>query len=174
MAWQSSSAPRCTPVHRRTLNLAAIATLRAAIPAPIGYSDHTDGITAAVAAVALGVRLLEKHFTENKRDAGHDHHFSADPAELAALVKAVRDTEAMVGEPELRPVGDELTFRREARRVLTAVVDIGSGVTIEERMIGLRRPAEAPGLAPDMIGQVVGRQARRSIRAGQSIHWDDI
>jgi N-acetylneuraminate synthase/N,N'-diacetyllegionaminate synthase len=168
---------KCTslyPCPPQNANLLGIKTLQAALPIPVGYSDHTEGIAAVTGAVALGATIIEKHFTLSKADEGHDHYFSADPAELAAMVAAVRAMEKMLGSRVLGPVGEEDTFRRQARRVVTAQVDIAPGTVIGADMVGLRRPENDGGLAPDLMPHVIGRRAKNAIRAGSSIRWDDI
>jgi len=98
-------------------NLSAIATLRDAFPQhEIGYSDHTLGITAGVAAVALGATVVEKHFTLDKNLPGTDHILSATPAELTAMVRMIRRVETLLGQPEKSPTPQEkevLAFVRQ-------------------------------------------------------------
>ena len=162
----------CPPEHA---NLNAITTLRQAIPAPVGYSDHTQGIAAAIGAIALGACIIERHFTLNKGDKGHDHYFSADPEEMAAMVDGVRMMEKMLGSPVLGPVGDETTFRREARRAIVAMQDIKAGEQIAAEKLSLCRPEDGGGgMSPDLIDHIIGRTAQRDIKAGRSLHWADI
>lgn len=168
---------KCTSIYPcppENANLKAIETLRGAVPVPIGFSDHTEGTAAAVGSIALGACIIEKHFTLDKNDEGHDHYFSADPAELKALVDGVRLMEKMVGSPELLPVGEEETFRREARRAITALRDIPAGQVIDADMLSLCRPEDGGGMAPELIVHVVGRVARQDISAGRSVQWADI
>lgn len=168
---------KCTslyPCPDEDAHLRGLATLRAAIPGPIGFSDHTQGAVAAAGAIALGATIIEKHITLNKSDPGHDHYFSADFDDLSALVRSVRAMEKMLGSPVLAPVGEEAAFRREARRAITALADIPEGVEIEEVMLSLQRPQDGGGLPPELIQNVVGRVARRAIAAGSSVKWDDI
>ena len=168
---------KCTslyPCPPQFANLRGIETLKAAFDAPIGYSDHTEGTAAALAAVALGASIIERHFTLDKLDEGHDHYFSADPKEMKALVDGVRDVEEMLGAPILGPVGDEISFRKEARRSITAVVPIPAGTKIEPEMLALRRPQDEGGVEPDFVDTIIGRVARSDISAGSSIRWENV
>ena len=161
----------CPPEHT---NLAGIATLKSAFSGPVGFSDHTTGATAAIASIAFGATIIEKHFTLDKKMEGHDHHYSADPDELAAMVTGVRQVEQMIGRSDLQPVGEEIAFRSIGRRYLTAMLDIMEGQIIEKSMISPKRPRDAAGIPPEHIDIVVGRTARRPIGEGNSIKWDDI
>jgi len=161
----------CPPEH---VNLKGLHTLRAVFDCPIGFSDHTTGIEAAIAAVALGACIIEKHFTLDRSMEGHDHHFSADRDELSRLVDGVRSVEAMRGSDRLEPVGEEIEFLRVGRRYVTAAVDIPEGSVIHAAMISVRRPQGEPGIPPANVDVVIGRSTRRSVKAGESIRWEDI
>jgi N,N'-diacetyllegionaminate synthase len=161
----------CPPEH---VNLRGLGTLIAAHDGPVGYSDHSVGSVAATAAVALGACIVEKHFTLDKTMAGHDHHYSADPAELSEMVQAIRSVEAMMGSARIEPVGEEFEFRAIGRRSVTALTDISEGQRLDTGVITLRRPKDGPGVSPEHMEIVQGRKARRSIPAGHSIKWDDI
>jgi len=168
---------KCTSIYPcppERVNLMGIKSLRAVFDCPIGFSDHTVGVEAAVAAVALGAGAIEKHFTLDHNMEGHDHHFSADPFEIKRLVDGVRSVEAMRGSDRLEPVSEEIEFRRVGRRYVTAVVDIMEGTVIESAMIAVRRPSGNIGIPPANTDVVVGRSARRDIEAGESIRWEDI
>lgn len=110
---------QCTtqyPCELRDANLAVIPSLRATFPERlVGYSDHTIGITAAVAAVALGARVIEKHFTLDKTLPGTDHVLSADPVELRAMVAQIRDVEALLGDPAKKPTAGETAIKDNVR-----------------------------------------------------------
>ena len=104
------------PLRDEDANLRAITTLQTAFPdAIVGYSDHTLGIDAAVAAVALGARVIEKHFTMDKSLPGTDHILSATPDELAEMVQRIRRTEVLLGSGEKRPVSAEMEIREAVR-----------------------------------------------------------
>lgn len=168
---------KCTSIYPcppEYVNLKAMSALASAFDCPVGYSDHTVGVTAAVAAVTLGACVIEKHFTFDKNSDGPDHHFSADPPELAAMVAGIREAEQMVGSSKVTPVGEEWEFRAVGRRFITALQDIQSGEQLQSHLLAVRRPAGAQGLPPSLLSQVVGRVARRKLVAGQAITWEDI
>ena len=108
----------CTqyPTEDHQANLQAITLLRLAFPGySIGYSDHTLGIDAAVAAVSLGARVIEKHFTLDKNLPGTDHVLSATPTELKEMVQRIRRVEVLLGRPVKQPVPEELEIREFVR-----------------------------------------------------------
>src|SRR5262249_13510009 len=106
------------PAAGEDCNLRAIATLRDELRAPVGFSDHTLGIAAAVAAVAAGARLLEKHLTLDKTMSGPDHRASLEPQEMRALVDGIRRVERWLGDGTKAPRPAELDVRAVARRSL--------------------------------------------------------
>jgi N,N'-diacetyllegionaminate synthase len=168
---------KCTSIYPcppEYANLAGISTLRSAFDGPVGFSDHTIGSTAAIAAIALGASIIEKHFTLDKTMEGHDHHYSADPGELKAMIDGIRAVEMMLGSDRLQPVGEEVEFRAIGRRYVTAMTDIDEGQLIEPSMVYPKRPKDGAGVLPEHIEIVIGRAARRSIAEGSSIKWADI
>ncbi len=153
-------------------NLRIISVLGELFDFPVGYSDHTVGNAAALAAVTLGARLIEKHFTISKDLPGPDHKISSSPSEMAQLVRDVRTVEASLGSREAifnRPDRDNAAL---FRRGLFACVDIPKGTVLAEEMIRCVRPAA--GLEPGDIGRVVGRKAGVDIGKDQPITWDDL
>ena len=168
------------PADDANLNLRAITTMQAAFPGtPIGYSDHSIGATAAVAAVTLGATVLEKHFTTDNSLAGPDHSFSANPAMLEAYIAAVRQTEAMLGDGAKRPIGPEHDARVSGRRYLTALVDIPGerpidGDNIRARRVDVSTVPTADLLPPELEPMVYGWKAAHDIPAGRPLTWDDL
>ena len=168
---------KCTsiyPTPADQVNLRGMTTLQSAFDCPIGFSDHTLGANASIAAVALGATIIEKHFTLDRTMEGHDHHFSATPEELIELVTGVRAVEAMQGTDQLGPVGEEVQFRKIGRRCVTAALDISNGTEITSEMLAVRRPSGEPGILPANLVVLVGRSAQRDIQAGEGISWQDI
>ena len=166
---------QCTtnyPSRIEDANLNAMATLRAAFGAPVGYSDHTRGIVAAVAATALGACVIEKHFTLDPALPGPDHSASADPAELARLVTAVREAHAALGSAEKRPSEVERRNAVGMRRSIVAARAIEAGAVLTADMLTLKRPAT--GLAPRLLPLVTGRTARRDIAADTPLGLEDL
>lgn len=154
------------------LNLRAIPTMKRAFGVPVGYSDHSTGITAAVVTAAIGGNLVEKHFTLDRKLPGPDHPFSIEPDELAALVRGVRECEQALGSRlKRRPPSEEGSYIM-GRRSIFAAVDIPAGAVIREEMLAILRPGT--GLEPKFIEGVLGRRAADDIRAHDPITWEKL
>lgn len=161
------------PTEPGDANLRNLTWLRDEFGLPVGYSDHTLGIKACELAVAVGAVALEKHFTYSRENQSfHDHHLSAEPAELADLVRSVRTAEAYLGRYERRRTDAEIENAPNMRRAIGALTDIGAGEVIERAQLTWLRPAW--GIGPDQMDRVVGKRAGRSIKAGEIIREDDI
>lgn len=167
---------QCTslyPTASRDANLRTFVTLRHAFPYPIGFSDHTVGNACAIAAVALGARLIEKHVTLDHALPGPDHHFSATPEEFAALVRSIRDVEAALGASRKQPVAAELAERSKFQRTLVASRAIAAGEAFTtENIIGKR--TTGAGLAPRFADYYYGQRAARAIAIDEPITFDVI
>lgn len=155
------------PAKVEDMNLKAMETLRDAFKLPVGLSDHSLGITIAIAAVALGACVIEKHFTLDKNLPGPDHRASLEPEELKQMVKAIRDIERAMGDGVKRPVKDEEENKKVGRRSIVASVDIPQGTTITEEMLAIKRPGT--GLEPQYVNMVIGRKTRKSIKANELV-----
>lgn len=140
-------------------NLRALATLREQFGLAVGYSDHTLGIFAALAATALGARIIEKHFTLDRNLPGPDHRASATPEELGALVRGVREVQLALGSSEKTPASSELPTRAVARRSLTAARAIRKGDVFSEDNLAVKRPGD--GVSPMQYWDWLGRRATR-------------
>jgi N,N'-diacetyllegionaminate synthase len=170
---------QCTaayPAPIASLNVRALATLKAAYGLPTGLSDHSrDAVVAPVAAVALGANVIEKHYTLSNDLPGPDHRFAVEPHELAALVRAVRDAEAALGKgvKTVDPVEHEL--RRFARRSIFALRDIAEGEEFTHDNVAiLRNGSLEPGLEPVRLDEVLARRARRAIAAETGIREEHV
>jgi len=158
------------PAPVDSANLRAMAALRAATGCPVGYSEHTTSTAATVAAVAMGAVVLEKHLTLDKSLPGPDHRSSADPQELAAIVRAVREAEAALGDGIKRPAACEGPNAAVVRRRLCAARDLPARhVLTEDDLLPLRT---AEGIGADCVDRVLGRPLRRDVRRGQALHWE--
>ena len=156
------------PLPDEQANLRAIPVLGEALPgAVVGYSDHTIGPEASLAAVALGARVIEKHFTLDSGQSPGDHVLSLDPAGMAALVHQIRRVEAMLGEAVKRPAPGEAEMRRMMRRGLYAARDLTGGAVLSAEDILCLRPATA--LDPAAAERLVGRRLTRDVRALEPI-----
>jgi N-acetylneuraminate synthase len=152
------------PAEERDVNLRAMQTMQATFNVPVGYSDHTLGIEVALAAVALGASVIEKHFTLSRDLPGPDHRASLEPAELSAMVRGIRVVEASLGHGRKEPAASEAEVAAVARRSLVAACDIPAGTELTEDLVAVRRPGT--GLPATMLSQIVGRTLRVPARAG--------
>ncbi len=160
------------PTRPEDCHLRAMQTLRDHFGLPVGYSDHTLGWEVACAAVALGAVAIEKHFTLDRTLPGPDHQASLEPAELAALVCAVRVVEAALGQPEKRPRAAEREALQLARRGLQAARDLPAGARLGPADLCERRPAT--GIDASELDRVVGRRLRVPVCGGASLHWEHL
>lgn len=153
-------------------NLRTMLQIRDAFGLPTGYSDHVLGNAVALAAVALGAAAIEKHFTTDKNLPGPDHRISADPGEMAALVRDARAVEKALGRGAADPTRPDRANARLSRRGLYAARAIPAGTVLTADMIKCVRPER--GLAPAMAGDAIGRQTRRALAAEDPITLDVI
>jgi len=137
---------------------------------PVGYSDHSEGIEAAIGAVALGATVIEKHLTLDKSLPGPDQRASADPAEFAAMVAAIRRLEPMLGDGIKRPQPIEQNTRDVARRSVVITVEGVAGQVLRSSDLALRRPGT--GIEPSQMDRVVGRRLRQNLPAHTTLTWD--
>ncbi len=156
------------PTPPREANLAAIPRLRSEFGRTVGYSDHTLGIEAAVTSAALGARVVEKHFTiDHNHSAFRDHRLSADPKELAEMIRRIRETLILLGEEEGNPGPSETAARDAVRRSIVAARDLPAGHILSWPDLSWTRPGL--GLAPGREALVLGRKTGREIGAGEMI-----
>jgi pseudaminic acid synthase len=157
------------PARFADANLRMIPRLRADFGCVVGLSDHTPGTAAAVAAVALGASIIEKHFTLARADGGPDAAFSLEPEELRRLVEDCRSAFDALGEAAYRRGSDE-AGNRQFRRSLYVVRDIRAGEVIGEADVRSIRPGH--GLPPKALPEVLGRRAARDLARGEPLDWD--
>ena len=155
------------PARIEDVNLRAMETLKQSFKIPVGFSDHTLGITASIAAVASGACVIEKHFTLDRNLPGPDHKASLEPDELKEMVKAIRDVEKALGDGIKRPTKDEVAIKRVARRSIVAKIDILEGAIITEEMLEVKRPGT--GIPPKYMDMIVGRKAKENIKGDEII-----
>jgi len=157
------------PSPPEAMQLGAIRTMRERWDVPVGLSDHTLGDTAAIAAVALGACIVEKHFKAAGDDASPDAAFSLDPAGFRRMVDAIRFTESAVAGTTIGPAPAELESRR-FRRSLFVVEDVEAGEAFTDRNVRSIRPAD--GLHTRHLETVLGRHAASTIPRGTPLAWD--
>jgi pseudaminic acid synthase len=163
---------KCTssyPADPSASNLAAIPLMRQLFGCEIGLSDHTLGIGAAVASVALGATIIEKHVTLRRSDGGVDSAFSMEPAELAQLVAECNVGQRAIGVGCIGPSEAEQSSR-VFRRTLYVVEDIAAGSELTPRNLRAIRPGL--GLAAGRISEVMGKRVGRAVRRGTPFSWE--
>jgi N,N'-diacetyllegionaminate synthase len=147
------------PTPMSDVNLRAMVSLREAFGVAVGYSDHTPGIEVAIAAVALGATVIEKHFTMSRDLPGPDHKASLEPDELSAMVRAIRNIEIALGDGVKRLTPSESRNRPISRKSIVAARPIRAGELLTEDNLAVKRPGT--GLSPMRWDEVVGRVASR-------------
>jgi len=150
------------------VNLRAIETLRKAFGFNVGYSDHTQGISVPIAAVALGASVIEKHFTLDKSLPGPDHAASINPEELRAMVESIRNIEAALGDGIKKPVQSELDIRKVVRRKIVASKPIRKGTFFASENLTTKRTSDK-GLPAEMWDYVIGYPAPRDFAEDEGI-----
>jgi len=160
-----------TPLEKA--NLAAIPNLAKTLRLTIGYSDHTLGLEASVTALALGARVIEKHFTlDKKRTSFRDHALSADPGELAALARTVEAFQGMIGTGERDGELADAQSRATARRSIVVARNLPAGLILAADHLDFLRPAD--GLSPAELGRVTGRRLKIALEKGHVLELSDI
>ncbi|NQU63599.1 MAG: N-acetylneuraminate synthase [SAR324 cluster bacterium] len=148
------------PTPMEDVNLKAMVTLGMAFDTDYGYSDHTLGIEVDIAAVAMGAKIIEKHFTLDKNMKGPDHQASLEPDELKAMVSAIRNIELAMGSSIKQPSPSETPNMTVARKSIVAATIIHQGEILTEDKLAIKRPGN--GLSPMRWEEVVGTIAKKN------------
>ena len=156
------------PTPYRDVNLNVIKILASRYKVPIGFSDHTLGIEAPVAAVALGAKVIEKHFTISKQLKGPDHTSSLEPQELNAMVKSIRNIENALGKDKKIVTKSERINKRHVRKSIVALKEIDKGEIFSEKNITLKRPGT--GLQPIHWYKIIGKKSKRNYKTDDFIN----
>lgn len=157
------------PAAPEQINLRAMDAVAGAFGLPVGYSDHTLGTAVALAAVARGAKVIEKHFTLDRELPGPDHRASLLPHELTAMVAGVREIGAALGRAVKAPVAAELANREVARKSLITLHPVKRGEVFNSDNLGIKRPGS--GLSPHLYWDFLGRPAARDYDADELISW---
>lgn len=160
------------PALHEDVNLKAMQTMATEIRLPVGYSDHTDGTVVSVAAVAMGAKVIEKHFTLDRSLPGPDHKASLEPEELKLMIKQIRQIEACLGDGKKAPRDSELPVRDLVRRSVTLQKDKNEGEVIEADDLVLLRPGI--GIPPKQLQKVIGKRMKSAQKAGVMLQWQDL
>lgn len=160
------------PTQPNQVNLRIMDTMKNVFHLPVGFSDHTLGITVPIAAVARGSCVIEKHFTLSRKLKGPDHPFALEPEELKQMVRAIREVEESLGSPIKKMIPEEEEMATLGRRSIIARVNIARGTKITEDMLIIKRPGY--GIKPKFLNIIIGRGAKRDIEKDDIITWEMI
>ena len=164
-----------SPVNFDHIHLRVLQTYQTLFPEiPVGLSDHTHGHATVLGAVALGARVIEKHFTDDTSRVGPDHPFSMTPVTWREMVDRTRELERALGSADKSVSGNEVDTTIVQRRCLRASRDIRSGEVFTREMIDVLRPATPGAIRPDQVFQVVGTRALKDIPMGKELRWTDL
>jgi sialic acid synthase SpsE len=155
------------PCKFEEANLRVISTYKKIFKTKIGYSDHTLGIEAPIAAVALGAEIIEKHFTLNKTMEGPDHKASIDPIELKNMINSIRNIEKALGNGIKKPTRSEETIKNVVRKKIVAAVDIEKGELFTKQNLALKRNNK--GLNSSQWEKILGKCAKKEFLKDEPI-----
>ena len=156
----------------RHIHLRVLETYHSMFPSLVlGLSDHTPGHATVLGAVALGARVIEKHFTDDNRRVGPDHPFSMSPESWREMVDRVRELEYALGSPQKHVAENEQDTVVVQRRCLRAATDLRAGVALQPQMLEALRPAPRDAVMPYQLSEVLGRKLIRDLPAGEYLRW---
>ncbi len=160
------------PENYKHVHLNVLKTYQQMFPGVVlGLSDHTQGHAAVLGAVALGARIIEKHFTDDNSREGPDHAFAMDPESWKEMMVNTRQLEAALGSPDKFVAGNEQDTVVIQRRCLRAAREIQAGEVITREMIDVLRPSPLEAIKPYDLPKVIGLKATRDIQFGQELRW---
>jgi len=160
------------PTPDDQVNLTRMMALQKRYSLPVGYSDHSRGIEASIVATALGALLVEKHFTLDCNLPGPDHALSADPEEMASLVRAVHKAALQRGSDAIEPSPGEREARLAFRRSIVAGTALPPGRVLRETDLLLKRPGT--GLAPHLLESYIGKKLKRALAPNEQLRAEDV
>jgi N-acetylneuraminate synthase len=160
------------PAPADQIHLRAMETLRSHFHVPIGYSDHSEGAAVAIAAVSLGAKIIEKHFTLDRTLPGPDHAASLEPDELHSMIRDIRIVECALGSHEKQCQPCEQNVRSVARRSLVVCRPLQKGDKITREHIAIQRPGT--GLPPSDLSKVIGKSAKNELPVGTVLQSQDL
>jgi len=161
------------PTSFNDVNLKAMCTIQNHFNIEVGYSDHTLGIEVAVAAVALGAKVIEKHFTISRGMEGPDHAASLEPDELKQMVKSIRNIEkALSGNGIKSPSPSELKNKIAARKSIHINTALDIDDRVERHHLEVKRPGD--GINPMQIDDVIGKKVKTNLKVDSKLKWEDL
>jgi N,N'-diacetyllegionaminate synthase len=160
------------PTPIKDVNLNSMSLLEKKFSCPIGYSDNGENMIVPIVAVSLGAKIIEKHFTLDKKMKGPDQHMSADPKQFKKMVNQIHEIEQMFGDGIKKCQKSELENIIGARRSITAKIDLPKNSIVDRQNITFKRPAT--GIEPKFFNKILGKKIKRRIEADDSIQWKDL
>ena len=160
------------PAPAVEMNLRAMVTLAETFRLPVGLSDHSTGIEAAITVVGMGAAILEKHFTVDKTLPGPDHRASLDAGELTQMVAAIRKTESMMGDGIKRPTAAEKANMNGIRRGVVVTRAVAEGTVLTADILACKRPGG--GVDPEQLERVIGLKLARAYEEDEPLQWRDL
>jgi N-acetylneuraminate synthase len=159
----------------RFIHLNVLRTFRAMYPEMVlGLSDHTPGHATVLGAIALGARVIEKHFTDDTSRTGPDHLFSMDPRSWREMVDRTRELENALGDGTKKVEENERETVVLQRRSVRLACDVAAGEALTKDKLVVLRPCPADGLPPFQLKDIIGRRSKRDLRAGEHVRWTDL
>ena len=155
------------PAPIEGINLLAMNHIQELFGLEVGYSDHTKGIIAPITAVALGAKVIEKHFTIDCSMDGPDHKASLNPETFKEMVEAIRSTEFALGSREKKLVASEIENKEVVRKSIIAIQPIKKGELLSEKNVGIMRPGK--GMSPYLYWEIIGTEAKHKFEVGDYI-----
>ena len=140
----------------------------------LGLSDHTPGHATVLGAVALGARMIEKHFTDDVTRAGPDHAFSMDPKAWREMVDRTRELESALGAGVKQVEENERETVVLQRRAVCAAENLAAGTTLSRERLKVLRPCPLDGIPPYCMDDIIGKKVRRDISVGEHLRWIDL
>lgn len=161
------------PTHEKDVNLNSLLSIKREFPfLDVGYSDHTVSPVAALCAASMGARLIEKHFTHDKKADGPDHMLSADPEEMKWLVDSIRSFEIMKGDGIKKPADSEKISRINNRKSVILNKEMKAGEKIKRNNLAIKRPGY--GIPPKYYETIIGREVLSNLDIDHILTWDDL
>ena len=157
------------------IQLNVLKSYRAMYPKMVlGLSDHTSGHTTVLGAVALGARMIEKHFTDDTRREGPDHHFAMDPKTWRQMVEATRELEAALGSGIKKVEANERDTVVLQRRSIRALEDVPAGAELRREHLTVLRPCPGDAIEPSHLPELIGQRLLRPLTKGEALKWNDL
>jgi len=136
-----------------------------------GFSDHSLGITAALGAVALGAKVIEKHYSLDRTQEGADHFVSVSPTELVQMVREIRNLEKMLGKKEKRLLKAEKDLREEKRRKIVPTKNLRKGTKLKRAFLVCKQLRSTEGIDCKFLDDVIGKKLLKSLKRDEPLEW---